>query len=293
MTILVGLTPGETGTEALDLGATLARSLDEPIVVAVVTPTPWPPNPYRPDTEYLALQQSAGRLAIEAARSRLDGLRVDYLVQEARSVSSGLIDVAERTGANWLVLGSASSGMLGHVTLSGIAERVMHSTAIPVAIAPRGYAGPPGGRVARVSVGFGRADRDSDLLTTAVGVSVRVGAGLRVACFAVRPVVQTGSVEEDAEQLVVGAWTSHLEADIRRALESVEGTVAVKAETVVGQGGSWREALDDVEWAPGDLLVIGASSTPLSRFFLGSHGAKLVRNSSVAVVLVPRLLLAG
>lgn len=293
MTILIGLTPDEHGTAALDLGATLARSLGQDVVVAVVAPTPWPPNPYRPDPEYLALQESAGRQALIAAQPRLGSeVASEFVVHQARSVSSGLIELAERTGATWLVLGSAE-GALGQVSLGGIAERVMHSAVLPVALAPRGYAADPSGRVTRITVGFGRADRDSDLLTTAAGVADTIGAELRVACFAVRPMVQAGTVEDNAEELVVGAWTAHLEADISQALAASEGTVAVKVETVVGQGAAWPEALSDIPWSAGDVLVIGASSSAWSRFFLGSHAAKIVRNATVPIILAPRSLLHG
>lgn len=289
MTILIGLTPDEHGTAAVDLGATLARSLDQDVVVAVVAPTPWPPNPYRPDTEYLALQESTARQALNQAQARLGAVTGTFRVHQARSVSSGLIELVERTGATWLVLGSAE-GALGQVTLGGIAERVMHSAVLPVALAPRGYQADPSGRITRITVGFGRADRDSDLLTTAAGVAETVGADLRVACFAVRPLLQAGTVEDSAEELVVGAWTAHLQGDIDQALRAAEGTVAVKVETVVGQGAAWREVLADVAWAPGDMLVIGASSSPWSRFFLGSHAVKIVRSAPVPVVLAPRSL---
>lgn len=290
MTILIGLTPDEHGMAALDLGAALARSLDQDVVVAVVAPTPWPPNPYRPDTEYLALQESAARQALNDAQARLGEVAGEFVVHQARSVSSGLIELAERTGATWLVLGSAE-GALGQVSLGGIAERVMHSSVLPVVLAPRGYPGDPSGRVTRITVGFGRADRDSDLLTTAAGVADTIGADLRVACFAVRPLLQVGFVDDHAEELVVGAWTAHLEADISQAVASAGGTVAVKVETVVGQGAAWPEALANVDWSPGDVLVIGASSSPWSHFFLGSHAAKIVRNATVPVILAPRSLI--
>lgn len=293
MSILIGLTPDEHGTSALALGAMLARSVDEGVVVVVVVPTPWPPNPYRPDAEYLALQESAGQQALAQARTVLGhDLSAEFLLHRARSVSSGLLEVADRTCASWVVLGSASSGLLGQITLGGIAERVMHSSALPVALAPRGYGASAAKRVRRVTVGFGRADPDSDLLTTAAGVAVSIGAELRVACFAVRPMVYAGTIEEEAEELVVEAWATHLESDIDRALEAATGSVAVRAQSAVGQGASWVEALADVGWTAGDLLVIGASSSPLSRFFLGSHATKVVRNSTVPVLLVPRSLLS-
>ena len=60
-------------------------------------------------------------------------------------------------------------------------------------------------------------------------------------------------------------------------------------EIVVGRGESWEEALDDVEWDDGDVLVVGSSSIgPVARVFLGSRATKIVRHSPVPVVVVPR-----
>ena len=60
-------------------------------------------------------------------------------------------------------------------------------------------------------------------------------------------------------------------------------------ETVVGHGETWAEAIDDVEWADGDVLVVGSSSIgPVARVFLGSRASKIVRVSPVPVVVVPR-----
>jgi nucleotide-binding universal stress UspA family protein len=117
-------------------------------------------------------------------------------------------------------------------------------------------------------------------------------------CFAVRPMAEfVGAMEPSNEQLVVKEWMKRLEDDIAAALEAAthptEGSdgrtaAATRVETVLGQGSSWSEALNDVSWSDGDLLVVGTSHGPLSRFFLGSHAAKIIRNSPVPVMLLPR-----
>ena len=58
-TILIGLAPGDRGEAASHLGAMIARSTDSPLVVAAITPVPWPPSPFLGDEEYLELQQTA------------------------------------------------------------------------------------------------------------------------------------------------------------------------------------------------------------------------------------------
>lgn len=289
MTILIGLTPGEQGVGALHLGALVARSSADDVVVAVVVPVPWPPNPYRAEAEYLALQDKLAQEALDQAR-RLIGhdLVVDYRLHRARSVSSGLLEMSTETGATQVVLGSASSGVFGRVALGGLADRIMHSCDLPVILAPAGYQATAGSQITRVTVGFGRADRDSTLLHSTAAMATQTGSRLRVACFAVRPANAAGAtIEAEAEDLVVKEWVRGLEVDIARAIgpDSHE-----EVDVVVGQGASWGEAIADVPWAEGDILAIGANSSPVSRFFLGSHATKIVRNAQVPVTLVPRAL---
>ena len=134
---------------------------------------------------------------------------------------------------------------------------------------------------------FGRADRDSDLLLTAASVAEDIGASLRVVCFAVRPLTAAvGSIEPEVEDLVVNEWANHIEADIKQALGA--GSTAAPVDIVIGQGGSWAEAMADVSWSDGEVLAVGTSSSAVSRFFLGSHASKIVRNSPVPVFLMPR-----
>lgn len=164
-------------------------------------------------------------------------------------------------------------------------------------VAPRGFHEARAAQVARVSVAFGRADHDSLLVARAATMAERFGAPLRVVCFAVRPMTAlVGAVEERAEQLVTREWMERLESDIAAALARAPEAASAGADsrpplpvdTVLGHGSSWSEALYDVPWADGDVLVVGISSGPLGRFFLGSHAAKIVRSSPVPVASLSR-----
>ena len=82
-----------------------------------------------------------------------------------------------------------------------------------------------------------------------------------------------------------------MEAAGRAALDKVADLPAVprELEIAIGRGESWEEALEDVEWEEGDVLVVGSSSIgPIARVFLGSRSTKIVRHSPVPVVVVPR-----
>src|SRR3954447_7612010 len=223
MTTVIGLAPNERGAAAVHLGSMLARSVSDDVVVVTVVPTPWPPNPYRIDTEYLAHQEKAAEAALAVARTQIGpDLSVELVTHSARSVSSGLIEVARDRAATVVALGSSSAGIFGVVSLGGVAERILHSADIPVALAPRGFdTGTTNARISRITVAFGRADKDSDLLGTAAARAAAIGATLRVACFAVRPVTAAaGGIEPAAEDLVVGEWAGALRDDVRQALRA-------------------------------------------------------------------------
>jgi nucleotide-binding universal stress UspA family protein len=289
MTILIGLAPGQKDDAALHLGSMLARSLGEDVMVLAVVPAPWPPDPYQADKEYLAYLEGRADRALARAREYLAGhvAGVECLLLRAESVAAGLLQGIEERQVTLVALGSSSTGLLGRVMLGGVAERILHATDLPVVVAPRAFHAGRADRISRVSVAFGRADHDGGLVARGATTAQRMSTPLRVVCFAVRPMAgYVGAMEASAEQLVIDEWMQRLEDDIATALRAAaqrtgglngQTATATRVETVLGQGGSWAEALHDVTWSDGDLLVVGTSHGPLSRFFLGSHAAKIVR----------------
>lgn len=282
MTFVVGFAPDGRGHAVLHLAAMLARAGGEELVVAAVVPSPWAPGPARVDAEYQAELAEAARGALEQARSRLaDDVRARFVVHHARSAPAGLLEVAEQVSAELIVLGSAHHGPHGQVALGSVSDRLVHSSPIPVALAPRGFRCRSGCPVTRVTAAFGGGD--DALVVAAKEVAERVGAALRVASFVVRPraPIEAG-VGLHAEAPVIEQWKRDVEA-------ALGGEYAL----VIGHGTSWEEALDDIDWAEGDVLVVGSSSIgPIARVFLGSRSSKIVRHSPVPVVVVPRAAIA-
>jgi len=57
----------------------------------------------------------------------------------------------------------------------------------------------------------------------------------------------------------------------------------------VWTGNEWREAVDDIAWEPGDVLVLGSEAAgPLAQVFLGTAASKILRHAPVPVMIVPR-----
>jgi hypothetical protein len=91
-------------------------------------------------------------------------------------------------------------------------------------------------------------------------VAARVGASFRIASFAVRSRPPgTSGVGTAPEATIIDQWAADIETAGRAALDRVGRQAAVPAqlEAVIGYGHTWEEALEDVEWDEGDVLVVG------------------------------------
>ena len=293
--MLVAYAPDGRGRAVLHLAGMLARSAGDDLLLSAVVPGSWPPSPARVDAEYQAHLDRTAEEALEGARGRLpDDIPVTTLVHRARSTPAGLLEVAEQREASLIVAGSASSGGAGSVTLGSVTSRLLHSSPVPVALAPRGFHCPPAARVTRVTAAFGGTG--DDLVVAAAGVAARVGATLRLASFAVRPrAPYTVAVGREADDSAIRSWIAEIEAAQQEVLGRVGDLPSVPdhCDAVVGRGESWEDALEDIEWADGDVLVVGSSSIgPVARVFLGSRSAKIVQHAPVPVVAVPRGVVA-
>jgi nucleotide-binding universal stress UspA family protein len=293
MTVLVGLPRDERATAAVHLGVLLARSLDVALLVCTVVPPPWPPGMGRIDAEYQEYLDRSAQEAIERARGLVPADRAaDFLVARARSTSAGLLEVAREHAARLLVLGSSTAGVLGRVAFGSVADRLLHTSPLPVVLGPRGFRCRPGATVRRVTAAFGATDGADELAVAVAGVAARAGAALRVASFAVRPRTPlTAGIGSRAEDAVAHEWAADVERAQRAVLEQVEKLPrrpsAVGA--VVGHGADWGTAIEDVGWDDGDLLAVGSSTAgPLEHVFIGSRSSRIVRHSPVPVVVVPR-----
>lgn len=292
MTVLVGYPPNLQGRSALELGAMLARSAGSDVVVCSVVPAPWLPGGTQVDAEYLADMVDLADRALDRARSEAPAdVPVSYVQLQARSGASGLLRAAEEHGASMIVLGSSTAGVFGHITMSSVASRLLHSSPIPIALATRGFRCGESEKVSRITVAYGGSQRDEALVGAARHVASQVDASLRLALLAVQarpPVTARFGVEADD---VVAVWTADMKASARRALQAhaPQTLESDRMEIVVGRGSRWGEALDNIGWASGDVLTIGSGSAgPFARVFLGSRAAKIIRDSPVPVVVVPR-----
>ncbi len=212
------------------------------------------------------------------------------VVHQSTSVPTGLTDLAAEIGADLVVVGSSSSGLLGRVALGSVTDRLVHTAAVPVAIAPRGYPMSPG-PIQRLTVSYGGQADVVGLVATSAELAKRWSLALRIVSFTVRPATAfRGTIEASAEDLVVEQWARRTVEEITKQLNDVRSSIALPdVEVVIGSGHDWREAVEDVSWETGDLLLLGSGAAgPTAQVFLGSAASKILRHAPVPVMIVPR-----
>ncbi len=188
-------------------------------------PKPWTtPSPARIDAEYASwADQLAADSAKEAQRylSVLsDGVQIAYHSHAHRSVSGGLVEVVDELGADVLVLGSSANGQLGQVVVGSTADRLLHSSPVPVAIAPRGYRGARTGVLTRITCGYPGTPESVDVVKRVADLAKRLEVPLRVITFAVRGrTMYPPEVGLHAEDSILAAWETQRPRDAGAAAQ--------------------------------------------------------------------------
>ena len=294
MTVLVAYLAGKGGTAPLHLAVAAARTLHTSLTVVTIVPRPWTfPSPARVDAEYAAWADQLAADSAKEAQRELEGMgqpaEVRFHSHAHRSVSGGLIQVIEELGADadLLVLGSSASGQLGQVVVGSTADRLLHSSPVPVAIAPRGYRGPRGGTLTRITCGFPGTPESVEVVRRFAALAERLELPLRVITFAVRGrTMYPPEVGLHVEDSILAAW--ELQAAEMLAHLRTDGVVGDAVALQVVSGNGWGQALDDAEWQDGEILALGTSPrSDVAHVFLGSRGTKIMRVSPVPVLVLP------
>jgi nucleotide-binding universal stress UspA family protein len=292
VSVVVGYLPGKGGRGALDLGLQLAHALDEPMTVVTVIPRQWStPSLAKIDAEYADYARQVGEAAEEQARGYLAEttapVATGFRTVTGRSVSTALIDAVGAEDATLLVLGSSADGEEGRVVVGATADRLLHSSPVPLAVAPRGYRSRAADGVVRVTCAFSDSESSRLVVGQVVELTRRFGVPLRIASFGVRgATMYPPEVGLSAEDSVLESWATQAQQAQERLL--AEGVVGPEVERVIATGTGWSESVSSIEWHPGEVLTLGSSAVgPLARVFLGSRATKLVRHSPVPVVVIP------
>ena len=278
--IVVGVDGTGSGLDAVALAAQLARVTGDPLTGACVYP-----EGRRPGSD-AAVRGSTAK-ALEAANDLADEAGAEYRTVASSSPARGLTKLAEEEGAAMVVAGSHRSGAFGRVASGNTAERLLHGSGCPVAVAPRGYRRRITDKLRRIGVAFVDTPDGHEAVRHAAGLAAR--AGLPLALYSVVSVHANWFVPEavrpEEETVPVEVRKDYQEA-LDRALAELPEGVQATGELLYGEV---VDELSVVGERGVDLLVCGSRGYgPVRRVLLGTVSAALVRQASMPVLVVPR-----
>jgi nucleotide-binding universal stress UspA family protein len=280
--IVVGVDGTGSGQDAVALAVRLAQLTGDPLIVVSVYP-----EGRRSSMDAAAAAHGPAAKALEAASGLAEEAAAEYRTVPSGSPARGLAELAEQEGAATVVVGSHRGGAFGRVASGGTAERLLHGSGCPVAVAPRGYRQRVTDKLRRVGVAFVGSPDGHEAVRHAADLAAR--SGLPLTLFSVVSVHANWFVPEavrpEEETIPVEVRREYQEA-LDRALAGLPDGVQATGELRYGEV---VDELSVVDERGVDLLVCGSRGYgPVRRVLLGTVSAALVRQASVPVLVVPR-----
>ena len=284
--VVAGFDDSPSGFDAVALGRVLATAMGARLIVANVYPLDAIGT-----TDVVLDPDVGGRMcqdALETARRArfvLDGFDDwEPVAYAAVPAARGLHEIADRAGAEIIVVGSTHRHGLGLVMPGSTAERLLHGSALPIAVAPAGWRRD---RLRAIGAGFDGSDEARAALSAAFVLAHATGAALRVVTAFELP-----HPANPAYAVTVHGYTEimgELRDGHRQRLARVVGDApdGCECDWDVIDG---RPADVLAEESDGlDLLILGSRGYGALRATLnGSVGHELARRSRAPLLLVPR-----
>ncbi|WP_088315573.1 universal stress protein [Kineosporia sp. R_H_3] len=286
MRYVVGYVPNQHGVDAVTLAATLAAAGTATLDIVVVTPVETVTfDMYSPDHAYFSQVEKQGKEWLDAAMTHVpDGVTATARLVHGESVTEGLIhaatDPAAGDEAGLVVIGAAQRGLLGRFTVGSVAGALLHSSPVPVALAPAGYEGHPA--ITRITCATGTREGADALVTVAIDSAGRRGVPLRLMSL-----VALGDGPGEDGDARVAAARAHADRLAEKANAALQGRSEVT--TVVGHGHSLEDCVQALDFSPGEIVLVGSSRLAgPRRLFIGASASKMLRALPVPMVVVPR-----
>jgi nucleotide-binding universal stress UspA family protein len=270
-TIIIGIDGHDGGADALALAGRLADDGTRLIAVCVAVLDARVSRAVSLDYDAVVVE---GADEVAAAAAAADP-RIETVPAVAGSAAAGMHDVAEREGADLVVIGSCRRGRIGRILSGDDTREIVRSAPCPVAVAPIGYAH-AGRPIAVVGVGYDGRPEAAPALALARRLAARAGTPPRaieivgVPNWAIAP---------------GGAVYLGLEEERRAAQERLDALEGVDGEAKAGSAFQDLRAFSHEV----DLLVVGSRRQgALGRIVLGSASESLLGGSECPLIIVPR-----
>lgn len=282
--IVVGYTATKTGRDAVAFAARLAAATGAVLDVAVILPSAGRSVITPPDAGYERHLLAQSQQWIAAAIDRIPAEVVAHAhVRSGESFAEGLVQLAGEIGADYVVVGAADGASRGRHRLGSTTTELLHSADVPVVLVPRGArkVAPETG-ITRVTVAIGMRPGADALMGATSALAATTGAPVRL--LSLLPVDLPPSADTAAIRIA-----GSTEAEEVLAAAKADLPAGLDADVVVAAGDSIEDAVAQLEWQQGEVMLVGSSRLAQPRrLFLGSTAAKMLHEVTVPVIVVPR-----
>jgi nucleotide-binding universal stress UspA family protein len=272
--VLVGVDGRSSGRDAIALASRLAGP-EAKLTLAHVHSGQV--HPLQAATPALASEEREGSATLLRNELELAGVKAETVSLAASTPGAGLHQQAEDMGADLLVVGSSSRGIIGRAMMGDDTRAALNGAPCAVAIAGRGFDERATG-IARIGVAYNGSPESEQGLAAARKLAAETGAEIRaLEVVSIPTYAFTGLVPA-----AFGETVDVLLAEGNARLAALEG---VSGRAVYGLAGEeLAEFGDEV-----DLLVVGSRSYgPLRRMVSGSTSDYLQRHARCSLLVLPR-----
>lgn len=284
MHLTVGYLATPTGDDGVALAAALARTFDADVDVVLVVREELPDgHPGRAQYQELLIEK--GKQWVAKAVGTLTGAAksVDATVLVGETFAEELEKFAEAHESDLIVVGGARDGFFGGHVIGPVSSALLHSSTIPVALAPRGYAEDPPETIAAVTAAVPSRPGDDNPLPFAITLASAANLSIRMVSLVSAENLAEAEDLKDLRAMQVSAAQENLGVAARALPDSPD------IESLVADGMTLESALKKLSWAPDDILVVGSSrfAAP-KRIFLGSTASRILAGTDAPVIVIPR-----
>ena len=282
--IIVGVDESQGSTDAIALASNLAGITGSTLLLANAFPYDQLPTrtANRAFGEYL--RQDSETL-LERLRDAHGDPTVEVRAVPSPSPAHGLHELAEQERADLVVVGSTHTGRAGRVLPGSTAERLLHGSPCPVAVAPRDYAQRSNPELAVIGCGYDGSSSAELALDAARRLAAATGAQLRV-IRGFKPL----AFDTPPGNRPIGEIASYNDSLHERATEQLASAVAsfeAEVETDIKVGDPADVLTEASEHL--DLLLVGSRGYgPMHAVMVGGVAGRVLREAACPVLVVPR-----
>jgi nucleotide-binding universal stress UspA family protein len=283
--IVAGFDNSPSGFDAVALARRLATATDACLIVAHIYLEGISAIDVMPLPELVAQRREEALRTVDRASIVLDGFEQwEPIAYASEPAARGLHEVADRAGAELIVVGSTHRHGLGRVMPGATGERLLHGSACPIAIAPAGWRGEA---IETIGAGFDGSPESRAALAAGATLARASGASIRALNVfePPNPANPAYAVTGHGYTEIMGELRDMRGAMLDQALEELASRVDAGGQIIDGHPAEVLAA----ESERLDLLVIGSRGYGALRATLaGSVAHELAGTAHCPLLLVPR-----